>query len=429
MNHSELNRSPRVWTFARSKRGIAEALIVASVASAVSLPGVLLSGVLLSGVLLSGCTQPKEGDRAWSTKGQSATSSASVPSGDSEIPSSSRSAEAAAPSPAIPHASQGTSVDPGELRHAAIEVARAASGNASPLLRAHAIEALSAAPDELDHVVGRGLIDSNRGVRFAAAMALAKAKRRELVHLVEPLLNDPSLSVRAAAMAALAACGRQPDLSPLAGMVKSNEPEVRANAYLAIGSIGNVSAVPLVRESIGGGFERIDPARVKIVDLQAAECLVRLGRTDDLEPIRAALFAPVEQSELTALACQMIGRLKDGQSRPMLQRLVEAERESARPPEVRVAALEALSLTSVSGGLDAARYLPAIGAFATARSPGVRAQACAAYAATGTQAALAPLKVLLRDPDPVVQVAAAYAILTLTSGEQAWMAAPPAQSY
>ncbi|MBL9118376.1 MAG: HEAT repeat domain-containing protein [Phycisphaerae bacterium] len=380
-----------------------------------------------------GCGAAQRSDgTAWSTKAQSASGDVTS---DSEIPTPSHSGdEHVLARPASRSGEEGTrrdlaqragQLDPGAMRHEALEVARGASASNSAILRAHAIEALLSAPAELDSVVGRGLIDSNRGVRFVAAMAIAKTRRTELAHLVEPLLSDSSDSVRAAALAALAACGRNPDLSPLAAMVRSDNPEVRANAYLALGVIGNPSAIPLVRESIGGGFDRADPARVKVVDLQAAECLVRLGRSDDLEPIRAALFAPMEQSEVTALACQMIGRLKDAHSRPMLQRLIEAERESARPSEVRLAALEALG----NVGVDGDRLLPILRPFVQSRSSAIRAQTCLALAATGSQGALVWLDGLLRDGDAEVRVAAASAILSLTTGERAWMSSPPPQRF
>ncbi len=348
---------------------------------------------------------------AWSTRGQSTTTAAGAPSATfaSESPRESVLARPA------PRAAQAGPVDPQALRAAALDTVRTASGSSSALLRAHAIEALSAAPQDLDSVVGRGLVDENRGVRFVAAMSIAKAKRRELVHLVEPLLTDDSLSVRAAALAALATCGRRPDLTPLAAMIRADDPEVRANAYLALGVIGREhggeSAIPMVRESVGQGLPLADTARVKVIELQAAECLVRLGRSEEIEPIRAALFAPAEQAEVTALACQMIGRLKDGRSRPMLERLVEADGTSARPNEIRLIALEALARL----GVDPTRIIPVASGFIAARQPAQRAQAALAIGASGDASALGFVAPLLEDPDPVVRVAAAAAILEGTS--------------
>jgi HEAT repeat protein len=354
---------------------------------------------------------PEGSNAAWSTRGQSTTTAAGTPSMSLTVDAP-REGVLARPAPRAVAAGP---VDPQATRAAAIEVIRTASGSSSALLRAHAIEALASAPKELDSIVGRGLVDENRGVRFVAAMSIARSKRRELVHLVEPLLTDDSLSVRAAALAALATCGRRPDLTPLASMIRSDDPEVRANAYLALGVIGQehggASAIPMVRESVGQGLPLADTARVKVIELQAAECLVRLGRSEEIEPIRAALFAPAEQAEVTALACQMIGRLKDGRSRPMLERLVEADGTSARPNEIRLIALEALARL----GVDPTRILPVASSFIAARQPAQRAQAALAIGASGDASALGFVAPLLEDPDPIVRLAAASAILESTS--------------
>lgn len=352
---------------------------------------------------------PKDGSAAtWSSKNQSSgtqpTFPAEGPAREGRVEPIGEPAVLARPMPR----EQG---DPMALRRRAVDVAHEAMGSTSALLRAHAIEALVNAPLDLDSVVGRGLIDENRGVRFVAALAIARAKRAELSHLVEPLLRDDSLSVRAAAIAALALCGRHPDLTPLATMIRSEDTEVRGNAYVALGTMGaeagGASAIPMVRESVGQGLSMADTSKIKIVELQAAECLVRLGRSEEIEPIRAALFAPAELNEVTALACQMIGRLKDGRARPMLERLIEADRDSARPAEIRLVAMEALARL----GVDPSRVVPLASPFLAAPQPAQRAQACLVIGASGDAGALTSVAPLLDDRDPVVRLAAAAAIL------------------
>lgn len=378
-----------------------------------------LAFALLAALPLTACGPTEqatsEGASApWSTRSQSTTTAAGAPSMHLDTDAS-RDPVLARPAPRDTQRIAAVAADPQTLRTQAIEVVRTASGSSSALLRAHAIEALGSTPKEFDSIVGRGLVDENRGVRFVAAMSIAKAKRRELVHLVEPLLTDDSLSVRAAALAALATCGRRPDLTPLAAMVRADDPEVRANAYLALGVIGpelgGASAIPMVRESVGQGLPLADTARVKVIELQAAECLVRLGRSEEIEPIRAALFAPPEQAEVTALACQIIGRLKDGRSRPMLERLVEADGTSARPNEIRLIALEALARL----GVDPTRIVPVASSFLASRQASQRAQAAMAIGASGDPSSLGFVAPLLEDPDPIVRVAAAAAILEATS--------------
>ena len=98
-------------------------------------------------------------------------------------------------------------------------------------------------------------------------MAIARAQDRDLSLLVRPLLQDDSASVRAAAMLALARTGNSVDLSPLAAMLSENDAEVRGNAYLVLGELGNRSAVPLIRESLGRGMRLVNPVRARLVDL------------------------------------------------------------------------------------------------------------------------------------------------------------------
>jgi len=311
--------------------------------------------------------------------------------------------------------SQPASIDAAVLRRQAIATLEAGSRSSWAQLRANSIEALGPVPESLDATAARGLVDENRGVRFVSAITIARAKRCDLAHLIEPLINDPSPSVRAAAIAALSQCGRIVNQEPLAAMLQDESTEVRANAYLALGLIGNKSAVGLVRSSVGKGLNLTDPVKVRIVELQAAECLVRLGEVQEIEPIRACLFAPAEQGELTGLACQMVGRLHDERSRPLLERLIEASGDQARSAELRLTAADALGrIQGGSGGANGEALLAVIGPFVSARGATLRAQAAGALGATGQSAALKPLAVLLNDPDPIVQVAAAGSILVLT---------------
>jgi HEAT repeat protein len=261
-------------------------------------------------------------------------------------------------------------------------------------------------------VVPALLRDPNRGVRFVAAMEVGRARLAELADAVQPLLLDESDSVRAAAIFALGRLGRPVDPTPLAAMVRSDDPEVRSNAYLVLGEIGNRSAVQLIRESLGKGMRQVNPARVRVVELQAAEALVRLGEADGIEPIRAALYAPGEQSEFTALAAQQVARLRDDGSRAILMRLIDGTGISARPTEVRICCASALAKLSPSD-------CPAVVKFARTllqdREPAVRAQAAIALGEAGGPTVLPELEGLLLDRYPQVQLAAAKAILAATA--------------
>jgi HEAT repeat protein len=290
---------------------------------------------------------------------------------------------------------------------------RAASRSSWAALRAHAVEASASNAALLAELVPAALADSNRGVRFVACMAIAERPTPDLSIFIQPLLQDESASVRAAATLALARCGKKVDPSPIAAMVFANDPEVRANAYLVLGELGNPSAIPMIRDSLGKGLELINPLRVRLIDLAAAEALVKLGDQREVEPIRAALFAPPEQMELTVVACSAIGRLKDEPARPMLERLLSVDGQARRSPEIRLSA--ALALVELGGSTDAA--------FAVAREymvnadGRVRALVASLLGRLRSPQAVEALAALVRDSDPTVQVAAAGGLDAAEFGE------------
>lgn len=291
----------------------------------------------------------------------------------------------------------------------ASRILHAAATGKWPALRAHAIEASIRSPDTLRELAPTALSDENRGVRFVACMAIAEARlpdlERTLLDRIASLLSDPSPSVQAAAMLALSRSGRPVNFTPLAAMLSGNDPEVRANAYLVLGEIGNPSAIPLIRESLGRGMRLVNPLRVRLVELAAAEALVKLGDQDEVEPLRAALFAPAEQGELTVVACDSVGRLRDEAARPMLERLLVAGGKSERSPEIRLAAARALSK------LGASKAPLMVGReYAAHPDARVRAQAAALLGEIGSPEANVLLATLLRDQNPTVQIAAAGGI-------------------
>ncbi|MAB72893.1 MAG: hypothetical protein CMJ54_10355 [Planctomycetaceae bacterium] len=291
-----------------------------------------------------------------------------------------------------------------------------------PIVRATAYEALEGDPDALYEAAPFGLIDENRGVRFVAAMSAGDAGLAGLAPLISPLLSDPSASVRAAAIYAMNKIGEGADPSPLAAMARSDDPEVRANAYLVLGLMGNPSAIPLIESTLGKGMRLVNPMRVRLTELQAAEALVLLGDQEDIEPIRAALFTPVEQGEITVLACDMLGRLGDEQARAMLFRMIAASGNQARPPEIQMAATAALfrlgpPLPEKLENL----ILSQVGD----RDPRRRVQAAACLAVVPGQQALAALEGLLADGEPMVRTAAAGAILSRSDSRRTSAAAVP----
>jgi HEAT repeat protein len=297
--------------------------------------------------------------------------------------------------------------DQRSVRQSAIEVLHHAAESTNPLLRANALEAIHYAPESALPAVQRALGDPNRGVRFIAAMTVGDLALCDLSSLVRPLLLDDADSVRAAAIYALDRCGEAPDHSPLATMLFSDDPEVRANAAVVLGRLGNRTAIPMLRSAVGRELPRVPAERIRIVDLQIAEALVKLGDERQLDVIRAALFAPVaEQGEIVALACQLTGRLEDRRALTNLRDMATREGQRQLPTEIRLAAAEAIARIDQSAAPIAVALF-----HADSERFDHRAQAAITLGAMDHPAALEALKQLLTDSNPLVQIAAAGGLL------------------
>lgn len=293
-----------------------------------------------------------------------------------------------------------------DLQIAAIDVLDQASLSDDALMRANAIEALQPTTEPLREAALRGLVDPNEGVRFVAAMSIGRRNLCGVSHLLRPLLEDPSNSVRAAAIYAIATCGDEVDINPLAGYIISDRSADRANAAMVLAELGNSTAIPVIRNGMGRDFRSYDPARSRTIDLLMAESLVRLGDRRELEAIRAALFAPPEHSEMTALACQMLARLEDRAAIPNMHDLASGEGPRKAGPELRLVASTALAQLQpdlVPMDLVITQL--------SSEQPSVRLQVANVLGGLGSPDYEPQLAILLNDEDPHVQVASAAAIL------------------
>lgn len=292
------------------------------------------------------------------------------------------------------------------LEVSSVDLLMQAIESPNPLLRANALEALSVRSQYVEGPVRNALNDENRGVRFVAAMIVGRSQLHNVVEDVQPLLDDQSQSVQAAAMFALHRCGWQIDITPLAEMVLSEDPEVKGNAAMVLGELGDRSAVPLLKTAARRALTNVGSLRQRIVDLQIAEALVRLGERDELEVIHAALFSPAELGELTALACQVLGRVNDARALPNLQDLATREGREQQPADVRLAAAGAIAVIApeqvpvdmVLEFVDSERYP-------------LRAHAAAVLGYVNSEDGAAALATLLGDSNPLVQVSAAGGLL------------------
>lgn len=296
------------------------------------------------------------------------------------------------------------------LNEAALSLLLKASESSNALLRAQALEALQPLPSVVEPAARKALVDDNRGVRFTATMIIGRLKLTDSAYLLEPLLRDSSKSVQAAAIYSLRRCERPVDLNPLAVLIMDEDPEVRGNAAMVLGLLADPSALPMVQAALQRPMAHVPPQRAKIVDLQMAAALVRLGDYEYLDPIRAAFFTPPEQYELTALACLLAGEIQDTGAVGDLYNIAMREDQFAQPAEVRMAATQALT------EIDRARAdlnIPL--RYAVDEQYQIRAQAAAVMGRIGNPAALPTLQQLLYDPNPLVQVSAAGGILRIAA--------------
>lgn len=304
------------------------------------------------------------------------------------------------------------------LRERAFTVLTSAAANGLPEERANALEGLAIAPARLQPLLDAALVDPNIGVRAVAAMAAGRAGVESAVSRLEPLTEDRSPQVRASALYAMKKLGRSVDLTPLASMLMSSTPQVKAHAAFLLGELGEPSALSLLKEAGRAGVGRSQQALIRVMDLQLAEARVKLGDEVAMAEIRAALFpAKVEDLEATALACQIVGQVRDATSMNRLIELVGPvdDKKQVMPAQVRLCAAAALAqLGQRHGAYIADQYRGN-------KVEAIRAQAAMVYGEIGDGENLPILVDMMNDPVGRVRVAAAAAILKVTDGAGAGM--------
>jgi len=299
------------------------------------------------------------------------------------------------------------------LRERAMDRLTELANDPNPQLRVNALEAMLVTPARLATFIPAALKDPNPAVRSTAAMMVGKAKLKDLSAAARPLLTDTSPFVRASAIFALQRCGAEVDPSSLAGLILNDpSPRVRAHAAYLLGELGEPSALGLLHEAAKAPNARASTAEVKLMQLQVAEAMVKLGEEDQTATIRAALYpARPEDLEVAALAAQILGQLRDKASEAELIYLTAREDRAGHklPAEIRLACAAALARMGKTQGTFLADE------YASNPLPALRAQCAYAYGEIGRTENLPKLEALLEDPDGIVQVSAAAAVLRMTA--------------
>ena len=327
-------------------------------------------------------------------------------------------APAPAPSPSPDQAGAGPSAETGldalstsEVRERAIAVLSEFAASPQPEWRANALESMIPVPSRLEPFARRGLTDENVGVRTVAALAVAKAGLKSMTETLRPMLADRSPSVRAAAVLALSRSGVSTDPSILAAMLRDEDPGVRAQAAYVLGELGNTSALPMLRSAARDPMTRADASRVRLLYLQLAEAMVKLGDENAIHELRAALYpARPEDLEATGLATQILGQVRDRGSASQLYYLATRSDPKAgpMPVEIRLGAASSLARMGVADAARIARPL-----VADSNGP-VRAQAAMVLGESGGREHLPALRGLLEDREPRVRLSAAAAVVKIT---------------
>jgi len=296
-----------------------------------------------------------------------------------------------------------------ELRESAIQTLLLLTTSEDAQVRANAIEGLLPAPARLETVLGAFLTDENLGVRSVAAVTAGKLKLTSLIPALKPLVRDPSPFVRGAAVYALRACGEPINPTPLGTMVISDpSPRVRAQAAFLLGELADKGTVAMLRDAARVDLPRAQVVEKKVLTVQIAEALVKLGDEKQLHTIRAALY-PSSPGELeaTVLAIQVLGELHDKGSIGQLRNLAveRGPKGHAMPIEVR------LAVAGVLGGMGDPEYISIPLKVLGRGTEPQQVQAVWALGQIATPQAVRELKGLLGTDDPRLRVAVASSLL------------------
>ena len=297
----------------------------------------------------------------------------------------------------------------GDLRKQAVTaIRRGLSYQASPTVRAHATEA--ACETDLNLFVRQQLEDPHPVVRFAAGMALGRARDRGAIDALRKMTQDPDGSVRVASYFALERMGVSDYRSAWHdALLKDENTTVRRNAALAFGQSQDKQVIPLLRRASAQDAD-------EGVRLQSREALALLGDPDAVDRFIHDTYGGAGFRQPFALLT--LGQVQDSRVVPALRRgLAHADYIEARLAAARGLALHGnpegygLALKSLGWNQPAKHQQDDSRQTQVMR---VRMMAAMALGEMGDRRALGALYQRMRsNKDPRVQLAAAAAILKI----------------
>jgi HEAT repeat protein len=263
----------------------------------------------------------------------------------------------------------------------------------SPLLRAHALEAIKMADVRAGYpAILAGMQDQAGLVRYAACLAAGELRLPETAAGATALLTDSRESVRIAAIYTLHRLGDTQYSHTLEKTAVSPEMHTRANTAMVLGLLGEQSGEKILTVMLH------DPS--PSVRLQAAEAMWRLRDRESLEYLVTATVSPYPDDQIIAALALAAPRERE---------VIEHLRGMlvTRYPEVNLAAARGLGMLGSDEGYGTAHELRG------SADPRQRQLAALAFGAIGRMDAQGDLRKLLVDADPDVRIAAAGAILQL----------------
>lgn len=299
------------------------------------------------------------------------------------------------PPPAVP-ARQAMPADE-SLRTAARRELDESLRSPQMLLRVYAIEGLreSIGAQASDQITS-ALDDPEWLVRFAAAMASGQLRLGDARSKLIELAGDENKNVRVAARFALHRLGDSSLSHDLEYTAHDLDPAVRGNTVMVLGMLEEQSALKILRSLMKDSNTA--------VRLQVAEAMWMLGDEQGLKSLVAWTISGYPDDQLIAVLA--LAKPRDTRVREHVRGLLTSDYA-----EVTLQAARAMGML----GSDEGYGVALVGAkHADWRQ---RHLAALALGAIGRSDAQPVLGKLLQDPEPIVRIAAATAILQLKEGQ------------
>lgn len=301
------------------------------------------------------------------------------------------------PPPPAPQAQSGPTLDKPALQKRALETLRTALGASDAAQRAQAARALGAVRDAGSQAALVALLgDAEPAVVFASAEALAELGDPQAAGALREARARLGDGNAGALDHALARLGDEEARARLLAQLKANPEPTRLAAALALAELGELDAEPVLL-----GLMASTEAATKQRAPEVLRGLLRLGNPEAQKRLEGLLQNENEEARLSA--AELLASVGDNRGQEVVEQLF-----ANGAPRYKLVAARALVLLGDYSGNRV--FLEALqGQEASTREAGL-----AGLALIADQNSLAQIEPLLaNDPDPLVRLAAARAIVEI----------------